>query len=72
MASFSVSTYNRLNLHVSASPRQVIRAARTKLRPAGKSRAQRGARHIYLRDMLSYHADARALYRAVATGFYTD
>lgn len=57
-------TYQRLGVSLGASPRQVIRAARAKLTPLGKSRAQREARRAFLAQMLAYHAEARALARA--------
>lgn len=52
----------------SASPRAMIRAARTLLAASGKSREQRNLRHKWLREMLAKHAEARALYRAVMRG----
>lgn len=60
--------YNRLNLHVSATPREVIRAARgTMLRPRRMERAHRISRRHFYRCMLLEHRDARELYR-IATG----
>jgi hypothetical protein len=57
-------TYCRLSVHVSASAREVIRAARTKLSRKGKSREQRAARHQFIRQMLDYHRDAQETFRA--------
>ena len=50
---------------VSASGRDMIRAARTMLAPSGKLRAQREARHQWLREMLVMHDDARQEYVSV-------
>lgn len=71
MATYPYSLYLYLDLHVAESPRAVIRAARSLLAPTGRSRAQRQARHAYLRDMLAYHADALDLYRRVQSGLLT-
>ena len=59
----SFAQYCRLNLHVGATRREVIRAARSRLSPRGKSRQQRDARRSYIRAMLKEHDDARALVR---------
>ena len=53
---------------VHASPREMIRAARTMLTPLGKSREQREARHQWLREMLDMHHDAMVTYMSVLTG----
>lgn len=59
------STYLRLRLPVWASEREVIRAARRKLKPTcRRSRHYREARHAYLRDILNCHREAGALARA--------
>lgn len=55
--------YQRLNLHVSASNREVVKAAHKLLSPKGKSSTQRRARHDWLRQILQYHHDARQLYK---------
>ena len=55
------STYLRLRLHVSATPRQVIRATYGRLAPHAHMRKYRTARHELLRDMLAYHAQAQGL-----------
>lgn len=47
--------YLRLGLHVSASSRDVIRAAHRLLPPRGRSRCMRGTRHAWLRSMLREH-----------------
>lgn len=57
--------YNRLRVHVSATPRQVVRAAYRMLSRQGKSRAARAARHEWLRAILREHRDAGRLYRQV-------
>ena len=62
-------TYSRLNLHVSASGRDVVRAAHKKLAPKGKSREQRAARHAFLACMIMHHCNASRLFRMVARGF---
>lgn len=51
------STYQRLNLHVSANARDVIRAARGKLTKRALKRECRTARHEFLRQMLAHHAN---------------
>lgn len=56
-------TYCRLGVHVSASYREVIRAARKKLKKSAFRREQREARHAFYRDMLRYHADAQGVVR---------
>ena len=61
--------YDRLGVHVEASPRTVVRAAHRLLAPAmRRTRARRTERHAWLRAMLQTHADAGSLYRAVMTG----
>jgi len=66
-------TYERLDVHVMASDRAVIRAALTKLTPEAKrSRDRRLARHAFLRLMLGYHADARRLYCRVFSGDFSE
>ena len=60
--SYSLSAYNRLNVTIWASPREVIRIARKKiLKKARNSRKFRNARHSYYRSLLAYHMKARAL-----------
>ena len=59
-----VGTYQRLNLSVYASNREVIRAASRKLKPsARRSREYREGRHLFYRNMLEYHAEALRLAR---------
>lgn len=66
---FAFSTYNRLNLHVSASAIDVIRAARKRImKRARRDPALRNDRHAYFRAMLEHHKNARGLFRAVYTG----
>jgi hypothetical protein len=61
------STYLRLNLPVWATSRDVIRATYGRLNPHARGRDYRDLRHEILRDMLAYHAQARALHaRAMA------
>jgi hypothetical protein len=57
-----LNTYHRLNLHIYASDRTVVRAALRKIkRKARHDRALRKLRHEWLREMLAYHAKARNL-----------
>lgn len=56
------SIYLRLNLHVSATSREVIRATYGRLNPHARGRDYRELRHEILRDMLAHHASAQALY----------
>ena len=58
-------TYNRLNLHVHASSKDVLRALYRKLRPAALTHAQRVNRHAIARDILSHHCKARELFNYV-------
>lgn len=51
--------YLRLNLHVYATPRQVVRAAHALLSPLGKSRPAKSNRHAWLRRMLDLHKQAQ-------------
>jgi hypothetical protein len=56
------ATYQRLHVLVSASNREVIKAASKKLKPAARtSREYREGRHLFYRNMLEYHAQARNL-----------
>jgi hypothetical protein len=48
---------------LSASPRAMIRTARTLLSPLGKSRTKRDVRHEWLREMFVYQRDALAMAR---------
>jgi hypothetical protein len=64
--------YQRLGLHVSATAREVIAAARTKVASTGRTRAQREARHAYYREMLVYHHSARSVYDMAMSGSGTD
>jgi len=58
-------TYCRLDVHVHASAREVIKAARLKLKKAARtSRASRIARHAFFREMLEYHSRAREQFAA--------
>lgn len=54
-------TYCRLGVRTFASAREVIRAAHGRLTALGRSRAQREARHAFLREILGYHADAQQM-----------
>jgi len=54
--------YNRLRLHVSATPRQVLRALYRKLKPTARQHQHRESRHAIARAILSEHADARQLF----------
>lgn len=53
--------YQRLNLHVTATNRELVKSAHKLLSPKGKSNAQRQARHDWLRQMLNYHKDEQQL-----------
>ena len=55
--------YCRLNVHVGASARTVVRKAHRMLSTKGRKRAQRDARHKWLRAILDCHCQARDLYR---------
>jgi hypothetical protein len=55
-------TYERLNVSIYASPREVLRAARRKLNPMFlRDRDVRERRHEFYRQMLKYHTQAREL-----------
>lgn len=61
--------YQRLNLPVWASRREVIRASLRKIIPAARSnRLYREVRQDMLRAVLDAHESAGSLYRYVATG----
>jgi len=63
------STYLRLNLPVSASGFDVVRATRRTLTKRFRTlRHWRTERHAIYRAMLRHHASARALYRNVMRG----
>jgi hypothetical protein len=55
-------TYHRLRLHVSATPKQVLRALYKKLRPIALTRDQRVHRHAIAREILSHHCEARKIF----------
>jgi hypothetical protein len=57
-----IGTYHRLRLHVSATPKQVLRALYKKLRPVALTRGQRMHRHAIARDILECHNDARSTF----------
>ena len=61
MSAATFGTYLRLRLPVSASARAVIRATYGRLKPSARARVHRGPRHAILRDMLTYHARAKAM-----------
>lgn len=62
-------TYCRLNLPVWATNREVVRAARRKLkRSVRRAHKHREARHAILRELLEHHAHARAEYAQVMGG----
>ena len=54
--------YHRLRLHVSATPKQVLRALYKKLRPFALTREQRIHRHAIAREILAHHCDAREIF----------
>lgn len=49
------SQYLRLNLHVSASAKELVKEAHKLLSEKGKSAACRHYRHEWLRELLRYH-----------------
>lgn len=56
-------TYQRLNVHVLASDREVIRATRKKISETHLyDRRARTARHSLYKEMLHHHKKARELY----------
>ena len=56
--------FSRLNLHVSATNREVIRVARLLITEEGRrDPAKREQRKAFYRQMLNYHAGAQALVR---------
>lgn len=57
------SQYCRLQVHVGASPRTVIRKARRMLSDIGRARDMRAARHKWVRAILKHHEDERELCR---------
>ncbi len=60
-------TYERLNVPVWATSREVIKAASLKLKPAVRFSPQhRDARHRFYLTMLEYHDKARDIYKMVA------
>jgi hypothetical protein len=58
-------TYYRLRLHVSASPKAVLRTLYKKLRPVALTREQRIHRHAIARDILECHKSAKQLLNLV-------
>jgi hypothetical protein len=54
-------TYCRLNVHVYASNREVIKAAKGKLAKSALGPKDREARKRFYRTMLDYHRDARKM-----------
>lgn len=55
-------TYCRLDVHVLAPWRAVIRAARTRLAPASRRDPdRREARKAFYREMLQHHRDAQQI-----------
>jgi len=62
MAIGTFGTYERLRVHVYASNRDVIKAARGKLRKdCWHDLSYRDGRKLFYRNMLEYHAKAREL-----------
>jgi hypothetical protein len=58
-------TYHRLRLHVSATPKQVLRALYKKLRPDALTRGQRVHRHAIARDIFECHCYAQKLFKGL-------
>jgi len=59
------STYKRLNLHVNASTRDVLRALYRKLKPAAFTYDQKVHRHAIAKDILYQHLKAKELFNNV-------
>jgi hypothetical protein len=55
--------YHRLNVHVYASDKEVLRAVRARLKPIALTRKFRRERHAIFRRVLLDHRKARALVR---------
>lgn len=68
MFTATTAQHARLGLPVSASNRDVIRAAHKMLTPNGRSRSRREWRHFWLRTMIQRHQEAFILCAAVASG----
>lgn len=61
--------YCRLNVHVGASNRAVVKKAHTLLaKRVKRAVSYRQMRHAWLRSVLEQHAAARKLFTQVATG----
>jgi hypothetical protein len=59
-----VGTYHRLNVSVHASNRDVIRAARRKIRKSlRRNQSFRAARKDFYRRMIALHIEAQRLFR---------
>jgi len=56
-------TYHRLRMHVTATPKQVLRALYKKLRPEAMNHDQRMHRHAIARDVLACHCAARSTFK---------
>jgi hypothetical protein len=62
------AVYNNLGLHVSATPRDVVKAAWRMLAPIGKARRNRANRREFYRRLLREHTAAIELYVRVQGG----
>jgi len=63
--------YNRLNLHVSADTKEVIKALRKRLNKKAKLNINRVPRHEIIREVLACHLEARQMFNDVQSGrFY--
>ncbi len=60
--------YNSLGLHVSATPRDVVRAAWRMLGPIGRTHANRANRREFYRRLQAEHTAAIELYLYVTRG----
>ena len=58
-----IGTYHRLRLHVSATPKQVLRALYKKLRPIALTHGQRMHRHAIAKDILECHCASKKLFQ---------
>lgn len=59
----SFGTYSRLGMHVDDSNMMVIRAVRRRLTDKAKTRNYRTRRFRLYREMIRYHAAAKALFK---------
>jgi hypothetical protein len=68
----SYTAYARLNVHVGATAREVIRAVYARMIPEARTARYRASRKAILRDRLAEHKKAQELYSAVTSGFFRE